>query len=389
MKKKNNDVVSVLNNRELGSVKGSIESPTIVILAGIHGNEKAGVLATERVVQKIREDNILFEGNLYALLGNVNALEKGIRYETSDLNRIWHKGNIDSINDGTIFLDAEVKEQIQIYDKLKEILNENKGPFYFLDLHTTSSTTVPFITISDSLNNRKFSSNFSIPIVLGIEEYLDGPLLTYINEFGHVALGFEGGEHHDELSIDKCEAFIWLSLVYSMCIKKSNLLQFSKYKNELAEPSFKNVFFEIIYKYTIQKDEKFDMHLGFDNFELISKNQNLAQSNGKEIVAIEKGRIFMPLYQKLGDDGFFILNKISTFWLKASLVARKIKINHFLRLIPGVRIDPQHRHGLIVDPKVAKFMAKDIFHLFGYRKQVFRNGKLYFTKRDRKVIPFF
>ena len=131
------------------------------------------------------------------------------------------------------------------------------------------------------------------------------------------------------------------------------------------------------------------MHLGFDNFELISKNQNLAQSNGKEIVAIEKGRIFMPLYQKLGDDGFFILNKISTFWLKASLVARKIKINHFLRLIPGVRIDPQHRHGLIVDPKVAKFMAKDIFHLFGYRKQVFRNGKLYFTKRDRKVIPFF
>jgi len=387
MANKNNAGLSTHSNRIIGMVDGFAQSPTVIILAGIHGNEKAGVKAAKKVIHKIRGDSVAFEGNLYIILGNINALEKGIRYESSDLNRIWKEENIDAIKNGSIVLDAEAKEQIEIFGYIKDILHNNTGPFYFLDLHTTSSATIPFITISDSLNNRKFSSNFSIPIVLGIEEYLDGPLLTYINEFGHVALGFEGGEHHDEESIIKCEAFIWLALVYSKCIKKKNLPDFAKYKNELSEKYFKNVFFEIIYKYTINKDEIFKMHKGFKNFEHINIHQSLAQSDSVEITANESGRIFMPLYQNLGDDGYFILNKISMFWLKASLIARKVKINHFLRLIPGVKIDPRHRHALIVNPRIAKYMAKDIFHLFGYRKQVFKNGKLYFTKRDRKVTP--
>ena len=387
MNKINNSPINIDSKRIIGMVEGFVQSPTVIIMAGIHGNEKAGVIAANQVVHKIRENSVPFEGNLYLILGNINALKKGIRYESSDLNRIWKEENINAINDGTAILNAEVKEQIEIFGYIKEIVGMNTGPFYFLDLHTTSSATIPFITISDSLNNRKFSSKFSIPIVLGIEEYLDGPLLTYINEFGHVALGFEGGEHHDKESIVKCEAFIWLSLVYSKCIKKKNLPDFIKYKRELSEKYFKNVFFEIIYKYTILKDENFKMHDGFKNFESIIKHQSLALSNGGEITANESGQIFMPLYQNLGDDGYFILNKISLFWLKASLVARKIKINHFLRLIPGVKIDPIHRHGLIVNPRIAKFMTKDIFHLFGYRKQTFRNGKIYFTKRDRKVTP--
>ena len=181
MKKKNNTDFSTQSNRVIGIVEGFVQSPTVIILAGIHGNEKAGVKAAHKVIHKIKEDGVPFEGNLYIILGNINALEKDIRYESSDLNRIWKEENIDAIKDGSMVLDAETKEQIEILEYIKEILHNNTGPFYFLDLHTTSSATIPFITISDSLNNRKFSSKFSIPIVLGIEEYLDGPLLTYIN----------------------------------------------------------------------------------------------------------------------------------------------------------------------------------------------------------------
>jgi len=79
------------------------------------------------------------------------------------------------------------------------------------------------------------------------------------------------------------------------------------------------------------------------------------------------------------------LHKISKFWLKASLVARKLKINHFLRLIPGVRQEPGNNFTLIVNPKIARFMAKEIFHLFGYRQQIYKDDKLHFIKRDRKV----
>ena len=378
----------ISSNRILGDIKGSKQTPTVVILAGIHGNEQAGVKASKKVLHKIKEDNIQFKGNFYVIFGNINASKKGIRFEDVDLNRIWRKENIEAINNRSVEENAETKEQIEIYKLIKDIIDRDIGPFYFIDLHTTSSATVPFITISDSLNNRKFSSNFPVPVVLGIEEYLDGPLLTFINEFGHIALGFEGGEHHDEKSVTNCEAFIWKALVHSKCVAKKDITNYNDYKNELSNLCCKYDFFEIKYRYGIKKDEDFKMKSGFINFESIKKNQDLAQSNGELIKATEDGRIFMPLYQNLGEDGFFILSKISKFWLSTSLFARKLKINHFLRLIPGVNKAPENNYTLIVDPKIAKYLAKDIFHLFGYRQQIYKDDKLHFIKRDRKKTAF-
>jgi len=373
------------SDRILAKIEGVKNGPTVIIIAGIHGNESAGVEASKKVLHKIKEERIMFKGSLYVLLGNINGLNKGVRFEDIDLNRIWKKENLDAINNSSQPINNEVKEQIEIYKIIKDILKNEIGPFYFLDLHTTSASSVPFITISDSLNNRKFSSNFPVPVVLGIEEYLDGPLLTFINEYGHVALGFEGGEHYDEKSIDNCEAFIWKALVHSKCLSKKNIFNYKKYKNNLSKLCCKYDFFEINYRYILKKDEDFKMNLGFENFEKIKRNQQLALSNGVVIKAKENGRIFMPLYQELGEDGFFILQKISKFWLKTSMIARKLKINNFLRLIPGVEKAPENNYTLIVDPKIAKYLAKDIFHLFGYRKQIFKDEKYYFIKRDRKI----
>ena len=374
--------------RVLGNIKGENDTPTVIVIAGIHGNETAGVHAAKKILQKIDTQKIKCKGNLYVISGNLNALQKNIRFEKSDLNRIWTHENIVSINTSKNGSNADVQEQIAIYKHIKELLTINKGPFYFIDLHTTSSDTTPFITISDSLNNRKFSSNFSIPIVLGIEEYLDGPLLTYINEFGHVALGFEGGQHDNSESIDNCEAFVWLALEASGCIQKSQILEFSYYKNTLLAHSKKKDFYEIDYRYLINNTEDFIMLNGFNNFEKISKDQVLALSNTIEIKANMDGMIFMPLYQNQGDDGFFIITKISRIWLHISTIVRKMKLYHLLRMLPGIKMDPIHRHTLIVNPRTAKFLTIQIFHLFGYRKQVVKDNKLHFIKRDRKVSEF-
>ena len=375
------------DNRMLGNFYGTDNSPTVVVFAGIHGNEKAGVHAAQLIIDKIKRDNIRFNGNLHIILGNINALNKGIRFEDEDLNRVWRNEDIVNLRNNETHKNLESREQKDIFLVIQEILKE-PGPFYFLDMHTTSASSVPFITISDSLNNRKFSSNFPIPVVLGIEEYLDGPLLTFINEYGHIALGFEGGAHHDESSIISCEAFIWKALVHSKCIKASNIPGYLHYENVLRSLCCEYQFFEIKYRYQVDEKEQFEMLKGFTNFERISKSQTLAHSDGMEIYSPEGGRIFMPLYQKLGEDGFFILNKISRFWLGASLTLRKLKINHFLRLIPGVRKDPDNNFTLIVDPHIAKFMTKNIFHLFGYRQQILKDDKLHFIKRDRKLTEF-
>lgn len=376
------------DNRILGQFFGTNEGPTVIIFAGIHGNEKAGVYASDKVIQGIQKENVRLKGNLHFLLGNINALKKGIRFDKVDLNRIWQSAHIEELEffNGDLF--AEEREQRDLLYIIKQILLNEPGPFYFLDLHTTSSSSVPFITISDSLNNRKFSSNFPIPVVLGIEEYLDGPLLTFINEYGHIALGFEGGAHEAESSVVNCEAFIWSALVHSKCIDKKQLESYQKYVDVLSDLGCKYQFFAIKYRYELKKGENFLMNPGFENFESIKKNEYLAVTDGVEITSPQKGRIFMPLYQELGEDGFFILKRISKFWLGLSKIVRKLKFNHLLRMIPGVNKDPANNYTLIVDPKVARFMTLPIFHMFGYRKQIYKDDKLHFIKRDRKITKF-
>ena len=366
--------------RILGSVKGVNKTPTVICIGGIHGNERAGVLALNSIFKKIEKDKIPFLGNFYGISGNINGLQKNIRFEDVDLNRIWSTESIQVINGSDEKIYKESIEQQEIYKQIKEIVNTDKGPFYFIDLHTTSSDTSPFITISDSLNNRNFSSNFLIPTVLGIEEYLDGPLLTFINEFGHIALGFEAGQHYKDSSVDNCEAFIWLALKASGCVDKLNY-----YQRILSMHKEKQEFYEINYKYEITKNEQFEMLYGFSNFESVVKDQELAISNSKKIRASHSGKIFMPLYQKQGDDGFFIISRLSKKWLLFSSVVRKLKMHHLLRFLPGIKQDKNNKHVLIVNPKTARFLATEIFHVFGYRKKVMKDTKYHFIKRDRRI----
>lgn len=372
-------------HRILGEVLGSENGPTMVIFAGIHGNEKAGVLAAEKVLHKIREENMLFRGNVHFILGNINALNHDVRFQDADLNRVWTRERMQEIKSSSFVLDAETREQIEIYRIIRSIIKNERGPYYFLDLHTTSSPSVPFITISDSLNNRKFSSYFPVPVVLGIEEYLEGPLLTFINDHGYIALGFEGGQHTDPASVVNCEYFIWKSLVHSRCLGKDQVRDFKKYRDHFSKLCCSNQFFEISFRFGLDNASDFTMRPEFENFEAIHKDQLLAFFKGQEVRADQSGRIFMPLYQEQGEEGFFILQKISGFWLRFSKVARKWKINNLLRVIPGVQQDPENKYVLIVDPRIARFLTKDIFHLFGYRQQFFKDDKLHFIKRDRKL----
>ena len=135
--------------RIIGNVEGEKKSPTVIAFGGIHGNERAGINGLLKVFKTLEDENIQLKGNFYGIAGNINAISENIRFQNVDLNRIWTKKEILKLhleND----LEIESKEQHDIYIIIKDILKKEKGPFYFLDLHTTSSDTQPFITISDS-----------------------------------------------------------------------------------------------------------------------------------------------------------------------------------------------------------------------------------------------
>ncbi|MEQ9581196.1 MAG: succinylglutamate desuccinylase/aspartoacylase family protein, partial [Arenibacter sp.] len=183
-------------SRTIGHLKGSSGGPTMIFFGGIHGNEPSGEKAIQEVFLGIEENEISVNGNIYGIRGNVAALLAGKRFLDGDLNRLWTDEKIEKIKaKAENELLNEDKELLSIHQVLSDILKTESGPFYFIDFHTTSSKTLPFITINDALINRKFSKLFPVPIILGIEEYLEGPLLSYINEQGYLALGFESGQH--------------------------------------------------------------------------------------------------------------------------------------------------------------------------------------------------
>ncbi|MDH5367362.1 MAG: aspartoacylase, partial [Cyclobacteriaceae bacterium] len=305
------------------------------------------------------------------------------RYHKQDLNRLWTSDRIKKLRDGNLEVENEdIDQLIDLYNTIHHIIDIEKGPFYFMDLHTTSSRTIPFLTVNDSLLNRRFVVQYPAPIILGLEEYLDGPLLSYINELGYVSFGFESGQHLQKESIDHHVAFIYLSMVFTGCINQ-NEIEIDKYYNLLNEHTEESRdIYEIYFRHAIQKGDKFEMKEGFDNFQLVTKKQEIATSNGKVLLAKKNGRIFMPLYQNQGDDGFFAIRRIRKIFLYLSAILRKLHFDHILPFLPGIRWATTNHDSLIVNRNIARFFAKKIFHLLGYRSRKIDKTHLLIKNRE-------
>ena len=82
-------------NRLIGCFHAPVPGPTLVCFGGIHGNEPAGVRALEAICQRLESGSVhLAAGSFYALRGNLPALDRKVRFQDQDLNRIWREVNI-------------------------------------------------------------------------------------------------------------------------------------------------------------------------------------------------------------------------------------------------------------------------------------------------------
>ncbi|MGA8852723.1 MAG: succinylglutamate desuccinylase/aspartoacylase family protein [Christiangramia sp.] len=369
---------NIKNRRLLKVLKNKKGGPVIIFFAGIHGNEHAGIIAFEHFLNELDTEKL--QGSIYAISGNLKALSKNKRFLDCDLNRMWTSARMMKKSFKKEIY-SEDKEQHELNEILNEIIKEHKSSLYFIDLHTTSSDTLPFITINDSLINRRFSKLFPVPVILGIEEYLEGPLLSYINKLGYVSLGFESGQHISKEAVVNARAFIKLAMYYSGVLDCSDIEKEYNTLQKSAEGNSK--IYEIIYRYNILKNEHFKMKPGFSSFELQEKGTLLATSDDKDIYLSKKATLFMPLYQKKGEDGYYLIRKIEPFFLKLSALIRNIKADNILTLLPGVKWENSDKSALIIDLRIARFLAKQIFHLLGYRSRELGPNFIKVSSRDR------
>lgn len=374
----------------VGEFAGDPEGATVIVVGSIHGNEPSGLLAMRKIAPALQKLESRLKGRVYLIAGNTRALRRSVRYIDADLNRHWTPETIELNSPSSDIRtnraeDAEQRELLEIFDR---IFSTAEDEVYALDLHSTSAESTPFAMIGDTLRNREFARKFPATILLGIEEQLNSTILEYINNLGAITLGFEAGEHMQKTAVDNQEALVWLALYNSGCLSAEDV-DVERHEQTLRDAMGRPRIIEIRHRHAIKPGDEFEMAPGFENFEPVRRGQPLAHDRAGEVKARETGLILMPLYQKLGDDGFFLGREISPFWLWLSRVFRKVGIAGLMFLLPGVQRHPFEEQSLIVNTNVARIFPLQIFHLLGFRKETWKAGKLVVSRRKHDAdSPF-
>lgn len=290
--------------RCIGSVHGTSNGPTLLVVAGIHGNEPAGVTAAQRVIAHLERAQTPLRGDFVCLAGNVGALGVGVRYLERDLNRGWSPARLAALS---AHGRAEDAEQHELAAALAAARAAARGPVHFLDLHSTSAAGIPFAMVGRNRASRAFALHFPVPTLLGLLELVDGTLLEYMREQGCIAMGFEAGQNDDPRSADHDEAMLWLALAGAGLMAASDVPDLERHRSLLARarrglPQF----VRIESRHAITPADEFRMEPGFANIQPISADQLLAHDRNGEVRAPRTGILLMPLYQSQGDDGFFL-----------------------------------------------------------------------------------
>jgi succinylglutamate desuccinylase len=367
----------------IASIRGSAPGPTLIILGGIHGNEPAGVLAAERVWRRIERRRKALRGEVVLLRGNTRALEQRVRYIDADLNRQWTAENVRTagLEERGIPEVSELLEQRELLALVKEAVSRARGEIYFIDLHTTSAHGKPFATVGDTLRNRRFALTFPLTIVLGLEEQIDGTLLEYVNNLGATTMGIEAGQHEALTSVDHHEAVIWIATAATENFRREDLPELDQSRSLLKRASGGMKVVEVRYRHVIAPEDRFKMEPGFRNFQAVRRGKVLAQDRTGQIKASETGLILMPLYQPLGNDGFFLVREVKRFWLRLSALLRRLKVGHYVHFLPGVRRDPLNENVLIINTHIARILPLQVFHLLGFRRLRWTDKYLVVSRR--------
>lgn len=285
---------------------------TFIIFAGIHGNEKAGIQALEELFEDFANKEITFDGTIIGIAGNLKALEQNARFIHKDLNRQWYLSKIRKLGAlpyGMLNTQEDI-EQKEILDLILEIIQDKGKKLMLIDLHTTSAKGGCF-TISNTLNrSSEIALQIPVPVINGMTSKIGGTTLEYFEQLGLPAIAFEAGQHEELAAVNRIKAALVSIFKFTACLAQdvANDYEdsFQQMQNDFAHLPRK---VNVLYRHPIEEEDGFVMEEGFSNFQKIRKGELLAYDKHGPITSHLDGLILMPLYQKKGSDGFFIVEE--------------------------------------------------------------------------------
>lgn len=306
--------------RLIGRHTGTKPGPLLICIGGMHGNEPAGIQALELMlkmleIEPVTNPDFNFSGRIVGLRGNMQALRLGQRYIQGDLNRKWTKENVDRVfaSDKST-LEAEDKEIFELLTLIdEEIADYPTDRIVVLDIHTTTAHGGIFSIATDDPESLYLAVELHAPVVTGMLNGIYGTSLHWFNKENYgpnmTAVVFEAGQHEEVLSVNRAIAAVTnllrsIGAVQAEDVENrhdSLLIEYSKGLPKVAS---------LIKTHRINPGDDFQMMPAYKNFQKVKKGELLAKDKNGEIHAYDDGLILMPLYQKQGEDGFFLIRQI-------------------------------------------------------------------------------
>lgn len=301
----------------IGWVRGNAEGPLLLCVGGLHGNEPAGVRALEELVAMVAGRRQALRGDFVAVAGNLRALAAGRRFMSYDLNRAWTPFRIGEARDRVLSANgsaavAEDLELVRLLGVLDEVTSGRRGSAWFLDLHTTSGGGGAFTTSADKSRHKRFAMSIPAPLILRLDEHLEGTLTSYMKGVGYTTAVFECGQHEEAESRIRAESAVWLAIRAAGLLADRDVPEARSGYRRLEE-AYRHLprILEMRYRHPVEGEDGYVTRPGFRNFQPVRAGDVIGDDRHGEVMAPKSGRILMPLYQELGEDGFFVVRDMA------------------------------------------------------------------------------
>ncbi len=260
---------------------GKNPGPTSIILVGIHGDEKCGVYAMDKLLSSLEIDC----GRVLIGYGNPKAIKQNVRFTQANLNRMFKANKL---------ITREGKDSYE-YDRaqfLKKYLDRSDA---LLDIHSSFTPGArPFIICESNAKEIIKYLPFNL-IVSGFDKWQPGGTDYYMNSLGKIGICVECGYLGDSAATKMAERSIVAFLVARGHIKGG----IRKYRQRPI----------VVKSLYITKTKRFKLSKPFKDFEKVKKGQVIGIDGRKEIKAAKNSFILFARDRKRAGDEAFLLGE--------------------------------------------------------------------------------
>jgi uncharacterized protein len=179
-------------------LEGAEPGPTVVVMAGVHGNEVGGV----RALEEARERMSMGRGVVYWVLANPGAIELDVRGVDGNLNRMFRPESELSSWERSSYERVLARELMPYLDECDAML----------DLHSVyTSPATPFVICEE--NGYEIARKMPFEVVSsGWDPIHPGSTDGYVNNQGKIGMCVECGQHDEpgtkERALETIEVFL-------------------------------------------------------------------------------------------------------------------------------------------------------------------------------------